>query len=108
LPDLQKQAATWANHAAPLEKAPLSFGLTALATHNRYHSEVDEHLAAPPEPRAAGWDDVMLDDDAAAKLADSRAWLVAQRVAKQGLTNAELRELWSLLFSCASVFLRIA
>lgn len=107
LPDLQKQAATWANHAAPLEKAPVSFGLTPLATYHRHRAEVDAHLAAPPEPSAAGWDDVTLDDDAA-KLADSRAWLVAHRVPNQGLSNAELRELWSLLFSYPSLFLRIA
>lgn len=104
LPDLETQCARWGPWADPLEES-IRFGLTPYGTLQRFRNSVLEHLAQSPGECAADLAAVRLRDDAAA-LAAARGFL-ARHGAHAVATDAELRELWLLVFSHTDLFLAL-
>jgi hypothetical protein len=105
LPDLAAQCARWNEHADPLETAAVPFGMTPYGTWQSCRVAIDEHLAAPARATAASWSDVRLRHDEAC-LAQARAF-ASEYGATATVTDAELRQLWLLLYGNRSLFLQL-
>lgn len=107
LPDLEGQAGTWLPWADPLEERPVMFGLTPYGTFTRLRQNVLDHLDRDALPTAPTYESVRLRNDLAARNR-VREFLQRHRDVSQHIrSDAELRELWVLLFGEESLFLTL-
>jgi hypothetical protein len=107
LPDLDRQLTHWLPWADPLEAAPLQWGLTPYATAQRLADQVHRHLERGRLPTAADYAAVRLRNDPVA-LGRVRTLLAAHpELPAVARDDAELRELFVLLFGHDSLFLTL-
>lgn len=104
LPDLETQIGRWLPWADPLEHQPIAFGITPYGTFLRYRQNVLDHLARDPLPVAAGYADVRVRGDAAARQRVLSLLAAHPDLPRRPLPDAALRELWVLLFATDSLF----
>ncbi|MCB9870546.1 MAG: class I SAM-dependent methyltransferase [Planctomycetes bacterium] len=96
-PDIDVEIARWRDHADPLERDPMAFGLTPFATFLRQEPAVREHLRNRPAGRAGSFAELRYAGETVG-IAAVRALI--ERVAGlpyRDLDAAEWRELWVLL-----------
>ncbi|HEB54236.1 MAG TPA: methyltransferase domain-containing protein [bacterium] len=99
LPDIDDQIGRWLPWADPLEARPILFGLTPYATWQRMQTNVRELLAKGPLPHADGYHEVRLLGDRQALQRVRDRLRDHSGLPQRHFDDAELRELFVLLFS---------
>ncbi len=107
LPDLETQMGRWLPWADPLEHRPFTFGLTPYGTYQRFRVNVQEHLARQDFGTAASYAEVRLRGDGEALARVRKALAAAGELPARLRSDAELRELFVLLFAHDSLFLTL-
>ncbi len=106
LPDLATQVERWAPEATALEHNECPFGLTAYQTYQCHRAAIDAHLARNPAEATAGtWQDWHLRDRGAAHARVQAFFAGVRDLPRRDWSEAELTELWVLLFSHRELFL---
>lgn len=107
LPDLDGQIGKWLPWADPLEERPIRFGLTPYGSYQRFPINIQNHLARTDLGTAAGYADVRLRGDGQALQRVRELLAAASEVPQRTRSDAELRELFVLLFAHDSLFLTL-
>lgn len=106
-PELNEEIQRWDAWSAPLEQTTIPWGLTPHATYKIHEKEIQNWLVRDPlSTPVAAWKDILLEDDKHKQM-QVKEWAKAWPGIKIQDSPEVWRELWILLFSYETLFLRI-